>query len=63
LWASAASRQADRVSDDGEEVCDAIDQLKEACAAHDPDRVQGVLEMLTSRLAYMYAATAAIDQG
>jgi hypothetical protein len=34
----------------------AIDQLKAAWAAHDADRVQGLLELLTSRLAYMYAA-------
>lgn len=35
---------------------DAIDQLRTAWAAHDADRVQGLLELLTSRLAYMYAA-------
>lgn len=35
---------------------DAIDQLREAWAAHDADRVQGLLELLTSRLGYMFAA-------
>jgi hypothetical protein len=55
--------------DDDIATSDAIDQLKEAWAAHDADRVQGLLELLTSRLAYMYAAnkwqssTAAIDPG
>jgi hypothetical protein len=55
--------------DDDIATGDAIDQLKQAWAARDVDRVQGLLELLTSRLAHMYAAnkwespTAAIDPG
>jgi hypothetical protein len=53
--------------DDDISTNDAIDQLKADWAAHDADAVQGLLELLTSRLAYMYAAnrwemsTASID--